>query len=135
MIVGIDIGTTITKAVAIENGRVLNKVKTRAVDAITSATGAFGKMLLENSIRMPEIEKIIMTGVGASQITGDLFGIPTTKTDEIRAVGIGGIFLAGREHIIITNIGTGTLIVKATKDSISHIGGSGVGGGTILGLS
>jgi type II pantothenate kinase len=55
--------------------------------------------------------------------------------DEIRAIGIGGMFLAGRENIIITNIGTGTAIIDAGKENISHLGGSGVGGGTILGLA
>jgi type II pantothenate kinase len=45
------------------------------------------------------------------------------------------MFLAKRENIIITNIGTGTVIIEAKGDKISHLGGSGVGGGTILGLA
>jgi type II pantothenate kinase len=39
------------------------------------------------------------------------------------------------KNIIITNIGTGTVIIKAGDAGISHFGGSGVGGGTILGLA
>jgi type II pantothenate kinase len=109
-------------------------VKTRAADALSSATGAFGKMVLENSILMPDIEKIIITGVGAEKIKSDIFGIPTEKINEITAVGIGGMFQSGSEDIIIANIGTGTVIVEAHRDKISHLGGSGVGGGTILGL-
>jgi type II pantothenate kinase len=140
MIIGIDIGSTITKAVCIEltgdrPGRVVKSIKTKAADAVTSATGAFGKMLIENDIEIKDIKKIMITGAGASKIKNDLFGIPTEKVDEILAIGIGGMFLSGRDNIIITNIGTGTAIIEAKKDGISHLGGSGVGGGTILGLA
>ncbi|MCL2601102.1 MAG: pantothenate kinase, partial [Treponema sp.] len=79
MIAGIDVGTTITKAVFIEDGRLTLKVKTRASDAITAATGALGKIVLENGIPMSAIEGIRITGVGAAQIKNDIFGIPTSR--------------------------------------------------------
>jgi type II pantothenate kinase len=155
VIIGIDIGSTTTKAVSVEvapfrggperdgpergkNGevrRIIRKIKTHADDVVTSATGAFGKIIVENNIRMADIERIIITGAGASKLNGDLFGIPTEKVDEIRAIGLGGMFQAGRENIIIANIGTGTAIIDARRDSIVHVGGSGVGGGTIQGLA
>ncbi|MDR1909196.1 MAG: pantothenate kinase [Spirochaetaceae bacterium] len=142
MVIGIDIGSTTTKAVSVEGTgggaagrRIIRKIKTRADDAVTSATGAFGKMIVENGIRMTDIERIMITGAGSSKLRGDLFGIPTRKVDEIQAIGIGGMFQAGREGIIITNIGTGTAIIDARRDSIVHLGGSGVGGGTIQGLA
>jgi type II pantothenate kinase len=135
MIIGIDIGSTTTKAVSVENGALIRKVKTKASDAVTSATGAFGKMILEHEIKMGDIKGIMITGAGASKIKNDIFGIPTVRIDEIRAIGIGGVFLSGRDHIIIANIGTGTAIIEAGPEGISHIGGSGVGGGTILGLA
>jgi type II pantothenate kinase len=77
----------------------------------------------------------LITGAGAGKLNNDLFGIPTENDDEIRAIGIWGMFLSGKDNIIITNIGTGTAIIDASRDSISHMGGSGVGGGTILGLA
>ena len=135
MIIGIDIGSTTTKAVSLENGRVIKKIKTKAEDALTSATGALGKMTVENGIRMSEITRIMITGAGATKIAGDLFGIPTEKVTEITAIGTGGMFLSGKDNIVIANIGTGTAIIEAKKEKIIHLGGSGVGGGTILGLA
>jgi type II pantothenate kinase len=135
MIIGIDIGSTTTKAVSIESGRVIHRIKTKALDAVTSATGAFGKMIVENNIQIGSIERIMITGAGAGKLKDDLFGIPAVKVDEIKSIGIGGMFLAGRDNIIIANIGTGTAIIDAQSDHISHMGGSGVGGGTILGLA
>jgi len=135
MIIGIDVGATTTKAVSIENGRLIRKVKIKASDAVSAATGAFGKIVLENGIPMDVIEGIRITGVGASKIKNDIFGIPTSSVGEIRAIGTGGMFLSGMDNIIITNIGTGTAIIEANKNGITHIGGSGVGGGTIIGLA
>jgi type II pantothenate kinase len=134
MIIGIDIGSTTTKAVSLENDKVVKKISTRAEDAITSASGAFGKIILENGIRMTDIKRIMITGAGATKIEGELFGIPTEKVNEITAIGIGGMYLSGQDNIIIANIGTGTAIIEAKRDKIIHLGGSGVGGGTILGL-
>jgi type II pantothenate kinase len=135
MIVGIDIGSTTTKIVVIKENSIIAKTKTKALDAITSATGAFGKILMENNLDIHDIRKIIITGVGASNIKDDIFGIPTERIDEITAIGVGGKYLSKRDNILITNIGTGTAIIETKNGKISHLGGTGVGGGTIIGLS
>ncbi len=135
MIIGIDIGSTTTKAVAVHNGEIIKTIKTKAFDAVTSATGALGKMIMEGNINISSIEKIIITGAGALKINNEIFGIVTHKIDEITAIGIGGMFLSKRENVIIVNIGTGTSIIEARKDKITHLGGTGIGGGTITGLS
>jgi type II pantothenate kinase len=135
MIIGIDIGSTTTKAVSIGDGSGIQKIKTKATDAVTSATGAFGKMLMENDYRIGDISRIMITGTGSSKIRNDIFGIPTERVDEIQCIGIGGMFLSGKDDIVIANIGTGTALIDASRERISHIGGSGVGGGTILGLA
>ena len=57
------------------------------------------------------------------------------KIDEINAIGIGGMFLSKKESVVIANIGTGTSIIEATREKITHLGGTGIGGGTITGLS
>jgi type II pantothenate kinase len=142
MIIGIDIGSTTTKTVAVENGVLGRKIKTRAQDAVTSAAGALGKLLIENDIDISGISGIAITGAGASKIKHDIFGVPTQKVDEIKAIGTGGLFLArsrrdsaGGDSIVIANVGTGTAIIQAGNGGITHLGGSGVGGGTIYGLA
>lgn len=135
MVIGIDIGSTTTKVAAIGLNREIIKIKTKAIDAITSATGAFGKMIMENHFKLENIEKINITGAGASKITDNLFGIPTNKIDEMIAIGIGGKYLSKKDQIIISNIGTGTAIIEVNGKNITHLGGTGVGGGTIIGLA
>ncbi|MDR1024998.1 MAG: pantothenate kinase, partial [Treponema sp.] len=143
MIVGIDIGSTTTKTVSVEGGVLARKIKTRAQDAVTSAAGALGKLIIENDIDISDISGIAITGAGASKIKNSIFGIPAQKIDEIKAIGTGGLFLArslpgpgaGADPIVIANVGTGTAIIRAGKEGIVHLGGSGVGGGTIYGLA
>jgi type II pantothenate kinase len=54
---------------------------------------------------------------------------------EIDAIGFGGAALAGRKDCLVVSMGTGTAIVHFSDSSARHIGGSGVGGGTIRGLA
>jgi len=135
MIIGIDLGTTTTKAVLIENSRLTQKTKIIASDAVTAATGVFGKIVQEEKIPLNLIKVIKITGAGASKIKDDIFNIPTSIVNEIDAIGTGGMYLSGMDNIIITNIGTGTAIIEANSLGISHLGGTGVGGGTITGLA
>jgi type II pantothenate kinase len=135
MVVGIDIGSTTTKSVAIYPDRTFKTLTTRAFDPITSATGALGKMLMLNNLEIGSVKNIVLTGVGASSIEGDLFGIPTSKIEEIEALGLGGMYLSGKTDVVIANLGTGTALVEAHEGRINHVGGTGVGGGTILGLA
>ena len=48
---------------------------------------------------------------------------------------MGGLFLSGLEKAIIVSMGTGTALVAANNTEVKHMGGTGVGGGTLLGLS
>ena len=50
------------------------------------------------------------------------------------AIGLGGKFISGCDNAVVVSMGTGTAFVSVKGDKISHIGGSGIGGGTIVGL-
>jgi type II pantothenate kinase len=54
---------------------------------------------------------------------------------EIDAIGFGGAALANCNECVVVSMGTGSAIVHFTNNSAEHLGGSGVGGGTIKGLS
>lgn len=134
-IIGIDIGGSITKIIGFDNSQLFSPLLVRATDPIASVYGAFGKFLSVNGLSLSDIERIMVTGVGSSYITAKLYGIPTGKVDEFRAIGTGGLFLSGLTNAVIVSMGTGTAFVKADQNGVRHIGGTGVGGGTLLGLS
>ena len=137
-VVGIDIGGTTTKIVGIKDNEVMSPVtpfKVQATDPITSAYGAFGRFISENDIPLSEIEQVMLTGAGSSRVEGGFFNLATKKVTEFDALGLGGLALSGCHEAIIVSMGTGTAFVRATYDKIAHIGGTGVGGGTLLGLA
>lgn len=45
-----------------------------------------------------------------------------------------GLELSKKEEAIIISVGTGTAFVRANKNDIKHIGGTGVGAGTLINL-
>lgn len=76
----------------------------------------------------------MVTGVGLSYLEGDIFGIETQGVPEFDCVGMGGLFVSGLEKAIVVSLGTGTSIVAARDGKVQHLIGSGVGGGTLIGL-
>ncbi len=135
MILGIDIGGTTTKIAGFRDTRVCGVISVQADDPVTSASGALGKFTDEFSLKLKDIETIAVTGVGADFLGKDLFGIPLTRVPEFSAIGHGGLFLAGLKRALVISMGTGTAMVFANGRETKHLGGSGIGGGTLIGLS
>ena len=61
--------------------------------------------------------------------------MPTAKAGEFVADGLGACHESGKDRIIVVSMGTGTSLVRCDGDKIEHIGGIGIGGGTLQGLS
>lgn len=143
-VIGIDIGGSATKIVAI---RTTDKGKSTLVaplfvqagDALTSAYGAFGKFTMQNEIELSEIDRVLMTGVGASFINKPMYERSCEKVSEFVSVGLGGLYLSELSEAIVVSMGTGTALIHAKKENgttkIEYLGGTGVGGGTLVGLS
>ena len=134
-IVGLDIGGTTTKIIGYEDGNLFGFVQVKASDPFTSASGGLGKFLNVVGKDLHHVEQIYATGVGASQLNGDIFGCKTKIVPEFDCVGLGGLYLAGLDKAIVVSMGTGTSIVVARGNTVEHIIGSGVGGGTLQGLA
>ena len=135
IVIGIDVGISTTKIVGIKNGKVSAPISITAADPITSLFGAFGKYLHDNDIDLKDVEQVMLTGVGAAYIDEPVYGIPTQKVDEFIADGLGARFESGLSKAIVVSMGTGTSFVQCDGEDIRHIGGLGIGGGTLQGLS
>lgn len=136
IVIGIDVGISTTKIVGIdERGMVISPIRIKATDPITSLYGAFGKYLHDNKIKLDEVEHVMLTGVGAAYIDEHIYGLPTSKSEEFIADGLGAKYESKLDRMIVVSMGTGTSLVKCDGESIKHIGGIGIGGGTLAGLS
>jgi len=136
MILGIDIGGSTTKITGFHDNKIISPMIVRATDPVSSLYGAFGKFINENRLRLSDISRVMVTGVGASYLNERIYQIPTGKVAEFYAIGMGGLFLSGLSKAVVVSMGTGTAFVRAEKNgNVKHLGGTGVGGGTLLGLS
>jgi len=137
VVIGVDIGGSTTKICGFSTGakELIAPIFIKASDQTASIYGALGKFCSDNAISLDQVEKIYMTGVGSTFINKPLYGIPTRRVAEFNSIGLGGIYLSGLPRAIVVSMGTGTAIVKAEGDECEHLGGTGVGGGTLTGLS
>ena len=143
-VIGIDVGGTTTKIVGFrksENGKkeLIAPQFVRATDPLTSIYGALGKFTAENSLELSDIDRILMTGAGATVITKPIYNLKCQPVPEFSSIGIGGLYLSGLDEAIVVSMGTGTALIHAQKQNdrydIEYLGGTGVGGGTLIGLS
>ena len=142
-VIGIDVGGSTTKIVGFRSdgsqSRLIAPLFVRATDAVTSVYGAFGKFTMENDLALSDIDRVLMTGVGSSFIDKPIYSLKCEKVSEFKSVGLGGLYLSGLDEAIVVSMGTGTALIHAKKSGNStvteYLGGTGVGGGTLLGLS
>jgi type II pantothenate kinase len=140
ILIGIDVGGSTTKIVGFrEDGgkrTLITPQFIKANDPVTATYGAFGKFTDENFIDIKSIERVYMTGVGASFVKRDLYGIDCVRVAEFDSIGRGGLYLSGKDEALVVSMGTGTALVHARRDgTMKYLGGTGVGGGTLIGLS
>lgn len=143
-VIGIDVGGSTTKIVGFKKSEnnvpeLISPFLVRATDPITSIYGAFGRFTSQNSLSLDQIDKVMITGVGATHMQNPIYNLKCQTVPEFTAVGLGGLYLSGLDEAIIVSMGTGTALVHAksegNKTQINYLGGTGVGGGTLLGLT
>ena len=138
-IIASDIGSTNIKALVLyaetnnkeEDIKLIGKVRKRTTDF----TNFFYELKDSFEINNNDIECIVVTGTGASFLDDKIDNINIVNVDEFVAIGYGGVVLSKLDDAIVTSIGTGTTIVHSDLNTIERIGGTGLGGGTFVGLS
>jgi len=135
MTVGIDLGGTTTKIAGFGKDGPFGFHTVEALESSTSTADALAGFLEANSLPLSSVRRIAVTGVRARACGANLLGIPCRRVEEFQAISRGGLHLAGLAQAIVVSMGTGTAVVRAIPAECRHLGGTGVGGGTLLGLS
>lgn len=123
--ISMDIGTSNIKI--IETDENLN-IKNKMILEKMEPEKALENFLEENKINLKNIEKIIVTGVGANNMSDKFLNTQVAKVPEFIATG------SIEENVIIASVGTGTAFIKNENGVMNHLGGTGVGGGTLINL-
>ncbi len=126
-ILGVDIGSSTTKIIEYKNERIENKIILRE----GFSKEKLDNFILENNIN---VEKIVFTGIGASKVDKEVFLVPINFVDEFTAIAKGGLYLAKKEEALVASVGTGTAFIEVNKECAKHLGGTGVGAGTLFNI-
>jgi type II pantothenate kinase len=128
--VGVDVGATLTKIVRREaGGELAFRIEgAHALDAVARLVEAWRP------------RRIGLTGGGAAALASRL-SAETLRVNEFAAWGSGAARLLARqglsagERFLLVSLGTGTSIMLADGLSVNRVGGTALGGGTLLGLA
>ena len=125
-IVGVDLGASGTKIVMMQGTKLLKSTMKKPEETLEEALNRFGT---------ESAECITVTGVGAAALPETLAGKKIVKVDEFASLYRGASITAKRLNMIVASVGTGTAFVRVTPFGAWHLGGSGVGGGMLQGMS
>jgi type II pantothenate kinase len=126
-IIGIDRGASFTDFAIVDSGRLTEKLslQDRSWQAILSAYDRLSTQY--------QTDHIVFSGCATGMPTGMQEHINIVA--EIDAIGFGGAALAKSGNCVVACMGTGTAVVHFANNQARHVGGTGVGGGTIRGLA
>lgn len=143
-VIGIDVGGSTTKICGFrsdgEARSLIAPLFVRATDPLTSIYGAFGRFTAENHLSLADLDRIMVTGGGSSYLSAPIYALDCRNVPEFDSIGLGGLYLSGLDEAIVVSMGTGTALVHAKQDGagktcVRYLGGTGMGGGTLLGLT
>lgn len=128
-VVGVDVGATLAKlAVREPNGRLRYAfVPAHAIDE------------LSRRVRGLAPDGVGLTGCGANALEGHLEVTPH-RLVEFEAWARGSRALLRDQHVddtapyLLVSVGTGTSVLRIEGESVTRLGGTALGGGTVLGL-
>lgn len=92
-------------------------------------------VLSAGHISPSDVSWIAVTGGNRSTLSALIDGCEVHHVHEVQAIGRGGLELTGLTQAVVTSAGSGTAVVAARPGGSAHVTGTGVGGGTLVGLS
>lgn len=127
-IIGIDIGSSTTKIIEYKD----NKISSKKIIRRVFKQNDLNEFIDENKIN--QIDRIVFTGIGVDKLNKYEFMFEIDVIEEFDAIGTAGKFLSGKENVFVVSVGTGTAIIEVSGENIKHLGGTGVGAGTLFNL-
>jgi type II pantothenate kinase len=134
----IDFGISNTDVVARIDGRLRHWNQPYDGDPDEESVRA---ILAAGGIDLANLARLGVTGGRHKLLPANFGRTQIVPVNEVQAIGRGGqaiLHLAAADRAqptMVASAGSGTALIRATGDNYAHVSGSGVGGGTMLGLA
>jgi type II pantothenate kinase len=134
MLAAVDFGgTTIKLLLARPDGAVLRS-RTAPWGPVKDLDG-LEALLSAAGTSLDAVSAVALTGGRHRELPDRAGATALVHVEEPVAIGRGGLLAAGVERALVMSLGTGTALVGAGPEGYRHLGGTAVGGGTVLGLA
>ena len=134
MDISIDFGITVTDIIKRDNDFLLHEMTlSKEEPSLSLLKNLFTDIDFNSSVNL-----LAVTGGKHLNLGDEIESTKIVHVNEINAVGEGAMNLSGlngKDPIIIVSAGSGTACILAQDGNFMHCSGTGVGGGTVLGLS
>lgn len=136
----VDFGGTATKVLLYKGSALVGQACFDSEQHECSAAG-LERIMREMDVDRPALSRIVATGGRSAGLPNVLRETPVAAVNEIEAVGAGGLDYLGTSAdaaALVVSIGTGTAMAVSRRTEsgfdVRHVGGLGLGGGTLMGL-
>ncbi len=132
--------STSSRTVGIDAGATLCKLALSSDRPQTALIPSTDLDAVRQQIERWRPDRIMATGGGAKRLGERVAGLPPCWVPEIDAWARGGGVLARRQGLelppryVLVSLGTGTSVLEVQGDTGTRIGGTALGGGTLMGL-
>ncbi len=134
MDISIDFGITVTDIIKRDNGVISHEMNlSKEEPSLNLLNNLFSDLDFKS-----DVDLLAVTGGKHLNLGDKIESTKIVHVNEIDAIGEGAMNLSGlsrKNPIIIVSAGSGTACILAQDGNFIHCSGTGVGGGTILGLS
>ena len=134
MNISADFGITVTDTLRKNKDKIVHKMELSSQDIdYDKVRSLFSEINFESNKGF-----LAVTGGRHLELGDFIDSMPIVHVNEIEAIGEGAMSLSGlneKESTIIVSAGSGTACIHAHMGKYTHCSGTGVGGGTVLGLS
>jgi type II pantothenate kinase len=134
MNISADFGITVTDTLRKNKDKIVHKMELSSQDIdLNRVRSLFSEINFESNKGF-----LAVTGGRHLELGDFIDSMPIIHVNEIEAIGEGTMSLSGlneKESTIIVSAGSGTACIHAHMGKYTHCSGTGVGGGTVLGLS
>jgi type II pantothenate kinase len=128
----IDFGGSSTKLIVTHEQRIVQR--TLMASAARPSPQTVYALIAAAGLDRRDVASVFVTGGLSRHLPATLADIPLAHVGEVEAIGRGGLRAAGVAEALVASLGTGTALVLSRGDQFVHLGGSAVGGGTLIGL-
>ena len=133
----IDFGASNTDVAAVVGGKL--HIWTQPTEGIPTPE-LVKRLAAHTGVNFADFCAVAVTGGHSQALPEAIDGVPLRKVGELAAIARGGQALATRsallppQPILVVSAGSGTAMVAASGQEYRHVTGTGMGGGTLLGL-